>query len=287
MSHTYLALNIDAAEEESELLQAYLADRAIGLEIRDSEVKFPEFQGPAVGKVALIAFFEDSQEAAQAKIDIAQQFPNAVVNVSSVIDQDWSNAWKSQIKSSTVGRLWVGPQWLQGNAAPDLIPVVIEPKMAFGTGDHPTTRLCLEALDVFLAAHPSASVLDVGTGSGVLAIASRKLGAGRVVGIDNDPVAIDLAIENAHLNQVFGLELSTDSLAQVQGQFDLVVANILANTLIELAPALVERCKDELVLAGVLAEQEVEVRRAYQAHGFKALAPAAEGEWIRLHFKRA
>src|SRR5262249_4095603 len=101
---------------------------------------------------------------------------------------------------------------------------------------HPTTALCLKAVDLFMASHAGASVLDVGTGTGVLALAAKKLGATRVVAVDNDPTSVQLAKEAAAENGIEGVELSTKTLPKVTGTFDLVVANILANTLTELAP---------------------------------------------------
>jgi ribosomal protein L11 methyltransferase len=158
--------------------------------------------------------------------------------------------------------------------------------MAFGTGDHPTTRLCLAAVDDFLLGHPGASVLDVGTGSGVLALAARKLGAGRTVGVDTDPTSVLLAQENAVLNRVEGVLFSGDRLEDVPGRFDLVVANILANTLVELAPALAARTHTRLVVAGVLLPQREEVAGAIRVQGLLDAGMATEGDWVRLNFER-
>jgi ribosomal protein L11 methyltransferase len=161
--------------------------------------------------------------------------------------------------------------------------------MAFGTGAHPTTSLCLEALSDALAARPGAAVLDVGTGSGLLAIAARKLGAGRVAANDVDPVAVRVARENAAANGV-ALELVAGPVEDVAGPFEVVVANILANTLVELAPALAERLAPGglLFLAGILTPQEEEVRSAYLAEGLARLPDLErrEGEWSLLALGR-
>jgi ribosomal protein L11 methyltransferase len=120
----------------------------------------------------------------------------------------------------------------------------------------------------------------------VLAIAAKKLGASRVVGTDNDPISVELAHENAAVNGTPEVELSGKELTQVTGSFELVVANILANTLIELAPLIGPKVKDRLVLAGVLAPQKAEVEAAYRAQGLIPEAGAAQGEWVRLDFHR-
>ena len=118
--------------------------------------------------------------------------------------QDWSVAWRSHHKTMRVGpRTFVYPPW---EDAPDGIGVAIDPGMAFGTGSHPTTALCLERCDELLVEFPGADLLDVGTGSGVIALLARKLGAGRVVGTDNDPVALAAARAGAELNRVSGVE---------------------------------------------------------------------------------
>jgi ribosomal protein L11 methyltransferase len=164
--------------------------------------------------------------------------------------------------------------------------VVIEPKMAFGTGDHPSTTLCLEAVGEHFAEFSQDSFLDIGTGSGVLAIAARKLQASRVVGVDNDPVCVASARENAVINGVADIEISDDAVSEVKGQFGLVVANILANTLIELAPSILPKVQRRLSLAGILNDQRAEVERAYQRLGFLPRGFRAQGDWVRLDFER-
>jgi ribosomal protein L11 methyltransferase len=286
MTGTYQSLTVDLAETESEAAQELLHEAgAMGLETRDREGPLmPGVRGPAPGEVILVAYFEDAEAAEAARAQLVEAFPEARAQLEEKQQEDWSEAWKAHIKSVQVGRLWVGPPWEQAPA--DKVRVVIEPKMAFGTGDHPTTALCLEAVDTYLTTHPGASVLDVGTGTGVLAIAAKKVGAGRVVGTDNDPVAVELAQENARDNGTPEVELSGQELTGVEGPFDLVVANILANTLIELAPLLASKVKDRLVLAGVLTHQKADVEAAYVKLGLVAEPGATRGEWVRLDFHR-
>ncbi len=288
MSQTYLSLTVELPEDQSEAVQDLLhGTGAMGLEVRDREAPpMPGVRGPNPGEAIVIAYFEDKDTAEEARAQVAEDFPGARLLLEEKPQQDWSNEWKALIKSVQVGRLWVGPPWEAGSAPQDKVRIVIEPKMAFGTGDHPTTSLCLAAIDAYLASHPGASVLDVGTGTGVLAIAAKKLGAGRVVGTDNDPTSVELAHENVSVNGTPEVELSGKELTQIQGPFDLVVANILANTLIALAPLIAPKVNERLVLAGVLAHQKAEVEAAYRAQGLIPEAGAAQGEWVRLDFHR-
>ncbi len=288
MTGTYFSLTVDLPEADAESAEDLLHESgSTGLEVRDREAPpMPGVRGPSPGEAIVVAYFDDRESAEAAQADIAENFPEARQSLDEQPQQDWSEQWKSLIRSVDVGRLWVGPPWEADKAPQGKVRIVIEPKMAFGTGDHPTTSLCLAAVDDFMAGHPGADVLDVGTGTGVLAIAAKKLGAGRVVGTDNDPPSVELAHENATVNGTPDLELSGKELTQLQGPFDLVVANILANTLIELAPLIAPKVKDRLVLAGVLAPQKAEVEAAYRAHGLIPEEGAAQGEWVRLDFHR-
>jgi ribosomal protein L11 methyltransferase len=288
MAESYWALTLDLADEHAELAQSLLWDSgALGLEVRDREAPpMPGVRGPAPGEAILVAFFPSAEDAQVALEIVKEEITGVRESLAAVEDQDWSQSWKALIKSTEVGRLWVGPPWEKGPETGDKVRIWIEPKMAFGTGDHPTTALCLAAVDNFLSVHPGASVLDVGTGTGVLAIAAKKLGAAQVVGIDNDEISVVLARENAQANATLEVELSGKELAQIPQMFDLVVANILANALIELAPAIAPKVGIQLTLAGVLAGQADEVERAYRNLGLKPLGRERQGDWVRLDLRR-
>ncbi len=280
-----VSLSLDVPEPEAERVEALLWDAgATGLEIRDREAPpMPGVRGPSPGEAIVVAWFESRAPAEAALEDVKAWVPGVRALLEEAPETDWSTAWRARIRSTRVGRLWVGPPWETAPAG--TVSVTIEPKMAFGTGDHPTTALCLAAVEAFCSAHPAASVLDVGTGSGVLALMARKLGAIRVVGVDNDPMSVTLAQENAALNGIGGVELSGASLDAVDGQFDLVLANILANTLVELAPALVKHARVRLVLAGVLIHQEDEVREAFERAGAVSDGGDRIDDWVRLDFR--
>ena len=204
-------------------------------------------------------------------------------------DEDWGEGWKKDFKALDVGRVRVRPSWIDAPPPPGSVEVVLDPGMAFGTGTHPTTSLCLAALSDLLAARPGVTVLDVGTGSGLLAIAAHKLGARRVAASDNDPVAVEVARENATRNGA-ALELTGAAVDEIAGTFDVVVANILANVLVELAPALAARVAPGgvLLLSGILGPQEEEVRRAHVEAGLQPLGDGdrRDGEWSLLALRR-
>ena len=182
--------------------------------------------------------------------------------VTSVADQDWVKLTQSQFDPIHVSeRLWITPTWHEA-PTDGSINIELDPGLAFGTGSHPTTFLCLRWLDANMP--QGAAVLDYGCGSGILAITAAKLGAGKVVGVDIDKQAIRASHDNAAQNQV-NIEVYLPD-EQPEGQFDMVVANILANPLRMLGQMLAGRVKTDgqIVLSGILAEQVEEISALYQ-----------------------
>ena len=168
------------------------------------------------------------------------------------------------------------------------VTLVIEPGMAFGTGDHPTTAMCLQGLQDAMDRHPAASVLDVGTGTGVLAIAARKIGASRVVGNDIDPQALRIAAENAERNGAMPIEFTDKPLERLSESFDVVVANLYSSVLCQLAPRLAARLAPDgmLLLSGILATQATEVAQAVEREKLKPAGRRTSGEWVLLRYER-
>ncbi len=282
MGWTQLALEVRAAD--SELCQSWLDDGgAKGVEVRDGVWPMPGARQPKAGHELLIAYFPKRPQALAA-LERTRGLCVGRPELSGVPERDWSTAWRKRVRAVSAGRLWVGPPWKRPQAKK--VALFIEPRMAFGTGDHPTTWLCLKAVDAFVRAHPRCSVLDVGCGTGVLALAAKKLGASKVVGTDNDPVAVEQSKENAQANRVKGVRFSLAPLSKVPGRFDLVVANILAGTLVELARPLAAKVGARLVLSGVLASQRLQVERAYLRAGLTSQGFESKGEWVRLDFAR-
>ena len=191
-----------------------------------------------------------------------------------VAERDWSETWREGFGPMRFGRLLIVPK-ADGRAPGDDILVRLDPGLAFGTGTHATTALCLDWL-----AHARLTgrrVLDVGSGSGILAIAAARLGASQVVAVDHDPQARLASADNAHAN---GVELPVlDDVLHVRERFDIVLVNIVANTLCELAPTLTERAPT-LVLSGILAEQTEQIVGAFPA--FRFAPPRIRDGWAML-----
>ncbi|MFT3839890.1 MAG: 50S ribosomal protein L11 methyltransferase [Myxococcaceae bacterium] len=280
----WVQLTLEVRATDSEVVQSWLDDfGAGGVEVRDGLVPMPKTRQPAPGNELLIAYFEQRKAALEA-LEHSRALTVSKPELSGVPNKDWSTAWRKRVKAVTAGRLWVGPPWKK--APKKKVAIIIEPRMAFGTGDHPTTWLCLGAVDAYCKAHPKASVLDVGTGTGVLALAAKKLGAGKVIGTDNDPIAVEQSLENARDNKIRGVDFKLATLQGLTGRYDLVVANILAHTLIDLAKPLAAKTGHRLVLSGVLATQREDVERAYLKQGLCSLGFAQKKEWVRLDFER-
>ena len=196
-----------------------------------------------------------------------------------VAEQNWVQITQAQFEPIRISeRLWIVPSWHEP-PDPEAIALVLDPGMAFGTGSHPTTRLCLEWLE--RAVSPGVSVLDYGCGSGILAIAAARFGAAEVLGVDIDAQAVAVARSNAERNGVCAH--FADSANTLQGQFDIVVANILSNPLKALAPALCAHVRPggRLALSGILAEQTDELIAAYAPWLPLTVAAKCEG-WVCL-----
>lgn len=291
----YVALTFDVPEDLAEHTAFLLHEaEAGGVEVRDAEqLPPPGVPGPPPGRAVVIGYFDGSADGeeleAEIRTDIERLAEGREIRsgVARLAEENWAETWKLHFQPLLAGdRLWVLPPWEQRRD--DRPAVVIEPGMAFGTGGHATTLLCLEALVEALGRRPGASVLDVGCGSGILGIGARLLGAGRVAMIDNDPIAVEVARENAEKNGVPELETSGTPVEALPGAYDLVVANILANPLVELAAPIAARVADggELYLSGILGTQADEVAAAYRARGFATVARKDLGEWALLRLGR-
>ncbi len=211
--------------------------------------------------------------------------PLAHLNIDPLEDKDWTRAWMDAFEPISFGqRLWIIPSWHRPSN-PDAVNVILDPGLAFGTGTHPTTALCLKWLD----AHPPCNrqVIDFGCGSGILAVAAALLGAGHVWAVDHDPQALMATRDNAEKNGV-GDKISTCLPADLpQLETDLMVANILANPLLTLAPLFAELTKKggEIVLSGILGHQADQVAQRY-SEWFEINPATTQEEWVALNGTR-
>ena len=291
---------IEVARDHAEALSDALMDAgALSVSVEDAD-EGTEAENPLFGEPGMEptqAAWDHSRVVALLEVDadqfaIVQEAANAIklpvvpsFTTRAVADADWVRLTQSQFEPIHIGtNIWVVPSW---HEAPDPNGLILEldPGLAFGTGSHPTTRLCMEWLEAHPA--PGQSVLDYGCGSGILAMVAKKLGATDVAGVDIDPQAIESAGLNAERN---GCEIDFyvpyDFVASQRGaqRFDIVVANILSSPLKLMAPMLSGRVADggSLILSGVLARQAEEVAAAY-APFIKLGVWAEQDGWVALH----
>ncbi len=262
----------------------------------------PDPNEPVQGSIQIRAYFavslemlEPLREAIQARLKflaplvsgLNPQLPEVV----SVRQEDWAEGWKQHFPAVRIGqRLVICPSWEEFHPNHDDIIVTLDPGMAFGTGTHGTTRLCLEVIAELCAAPvPPRRVLDVGTGSGILAIAAAALGASRVLACDIDADACRTARENIQNNGLSAaIEVTPRRLEELEGGFDLVLANILAEENIRLAPDLVSRMAPggSLVLSGILQEKEALVATAFRPFPLTGPLISHREEWSCLVYRR-
>jgi len=296
-----LTVDGELAESVAEVLARFTND---GVVIESTAVTAApdDSDGHAVGPLRVAAYLpvddqldEKRQRLEQALWYLGRIRPLPEAQFRPIEQADWSEAWKVHYHPVEIGRqLVIVPAWLEPPAS-GRIPLRIDPGMAFGTGTHPTTQLCLELLETVFEDGPTA-VIDLGTGSGILAIGALLLGAPRALGVDIDPEALPAAQENARRNGVSErLELGLGSLEDIlAGKFrlrqaSLVLANILAPVLIRMLEAgLAELLPldGRLVLSGILEEQAAQVELALQQHGLSLLARRQSGDWVALLAKR-
>lgn len=275
-----------AAGLEDALLQ--LGAVSVTMQDAEDEAVFQLEPGstPLWARTEVTGLFTDALDVAQMTTDLVRltgQDLNAEdIRSETLEDTDWERVWMDEFRPMRFGnRLWVCPSWATP-PEPDAVNIMLDPGLAFGTGTHPTTALCLEWIDS--QAMQGKRVIDYGCGSGILAIAAVLCGAAEVVGIDNDPQAITATASNRQMNGIAAEQLQVYLPGQIEhAPADFMLANILSGPLQELTPVLaaLTRPGGRIVLSGVLSTQTEELLLSY-AEFFEMNAPVIQDEWVRI-----
>lgn len=292
---SWLELSVSADQEGAEavyeLFSRYTAGRTAGVELmaegggqgRDAPPSTFVVRGylPLDGREEELA-----EHIREGLWHLGQVHPLGELEAAKIQEDDWLQLWRKDYHIQRIGqRIVIVPSWEPYQARPGEAAFVLDPGLAFGTGLHPSTRTCLIALEEHLAA--GTRVLDVGTGSGILALAAARLGAGSVLAVDTDPVAVKVARGNIAANALEALiqaRQGSVEVAQEAGPFGMALANILAEVVIDLSPQLARLLSPGglLIGGGILKEKEAQVAEAFQGQGLRAVARWQEGDWIAL-----
>ncbi len=279
----YPFVAVDVSAEDADYVSGLLFELgAQGVEERDATT-LAKGEG---GKTTLVGSFVDH---AAAHAAIAELDPSYAPRLEEIVGDAWRDAWKEHFRPFELcPGLWIRPPWQEFTPPAGARVLELEPGRAFGTGLHETTSLVATALETHKAEYVGREILDVGCGSGILALVALLYGATRARAVDNDPDVIDVVVENAGRNGLEGrVEVDTTPLADLQGTYPMVVANIEAHVLIPMAKDLVARTAKGgiLVLSGVLATQKEAVLAAYE--GLTPIATPGRGEWVALVLRRS
>lgn len=287
----YLELAITVPAEAAETVAFTLTERGIpGVVVSE---RSPDAPPPA--SLTLKVYFPEVAPPDMAEFEAAIQeglsaFPGAGFALERRVlpEENWATSWQKYWHVQRLGEhLVVRPSWEEYEPREGDCVITLDPKQAFGTGTHATTRLCMLAIERLMREHPVETVYDVGAGTGILAILAAKLGATRVVAVDNDPVAVAAAEENAGVNGV-AVENRLGSADDLAGEADLVVANILAEVIIAIAGELyrITRPGGWLLASGIITRKASEVAEALSARGYQVVGRAHDGDWVLLEAVR-
>ncbi len=291
--------DVEAVEAVSEILSRVAAGTIVqpARLVRDPADELVVREDPAAG-YAVVAHIADDGEA-PAAIEATERAlwhlrafglrPMSALRVRPVADADWAEAWKEHYVPQRIGRVVVIPSWSSEPLAPGEVAITLDPGMAFGTGLHPTTRGCLHLLQDLDPMPPT--VLDVGIGSGILALAALRLGAESAIGLDTDPLAVEAAVANAERNGLADrLAVSVGTLpATPTATYPLVLANLVAAVLVELAPQLAAHVARHGVLlaSGIIDTKADAVVAALAEAGLRVVTRQLDGEWVSLRLEHA
>jgi len=278
----WLEITVRSPAAYAEAVSSFFFDAGSGVVWDDSA-------SASHGVVTVKGYLPD-EDASRPKLEALRRAVNELLGpgaleVGFLADQDWLTAWRAGYHTFRVGkRLVVKPTWEDYTPRPGDLVIEMDPGLAFGCGTHPTTASCLEMLERYVT--PGATVYDVGTGSGILAIAAARLGAGEVLAVDEDPIAVRVARENVIRNGVDGRVrvMPGDLLAGLAGPADLIVANIVAEVVAPLAPRAADRLapKGRFIAGGITAAKADGVIAAFDRAGLTVIERLTSGEWVTL-----
>lgn len=248
------------------------------------DVKIKAYFDGNLNEKELIVKIQEKLEAISGFLDLGKK----EVSYNSVKQEDWSTLWRKNYKPIRISkRVVIKPSWEEYKKEPSDVVVELEPGLAFGTGQHETTKLCSEFLEKYI--NPNDKVLDVGCGTGILSIISKKLGASKVLAVDIDPMCVKVAKENCCKNGET-IDVICGVLEDVcDSNFDIIVANIIADVIIDFSPILGGVIKNEgfFIASGIIKEREQEVRVALQNCNFSMVERKSDGDWVAMVFKYA
>jgi ribosomal protein L11 methyltransferase len=269
MDKTYIELSFSVSEEQQELLVAYLSQFG--------------FEGFWEDGNVLKAYVEKNNWNENSTSIIKEQFPEIQFSILEIANQDWNKEWENSIEPIlATEKILVRPSWKKVEGNNGKLVITIDPKMSFGTGHHETTRLMLQLMEKYVK--PNDVVLDLGTGTGILAIASIKLGAKQCIAVDNDEWSIENTKENVVVNNVENvIEVFFGTMETVeQKNFDVILANIQSSIILPILPQMISKIKPngKILLSGLLKEEREKILSELEKHSLNILKEVSENEWI-------
>jgi ribosomal protein L11 methyltransferase len=299
-----ISLEVDgeAAEAVADVLQRY-GHQGVAIEQAGFPIEVWPDEIPPADRLIVRAYFPNDSQAEARKQQLREALwhmgrlypmPEPVFNV--VHEEDWAEAWKQHYHPVRLGkRLYIRPEWATiTDPRPDDVVLVLDPGMAFGTGTHPTTQLCLIATEDLLADWPAVDVLDLGCGSGILGIAAVRLGAAHVLALDTDEMAVRATVQNAGYNgvvdQITAQQGSLETLRHSAHHFDLLLCNILARVIVDLCDqglGDVLRAGGKAIFSGIIEEQADGVEAALRRAGLEPTRRRISGDWVAIEAQKS